>query len=1410
NSSRKRGKWKERLLGLDVSLLRIDQGSIGEHKHALNLELKIKSLSLFLALAAGSICDKMVKVNILASTRSDEQLVPIKARLSYGKSNLLLDLQKMQKNHIFCISVDILQNSNFFKEFIASQLLWNTLSQEAKSSIYSFQLDDQWFTLDDNLLCKALEIAPVDATHPFVSPPAVEVMGGSGSSGEGLGKRERWLQVVARKLGSEQWSFETWEGEDITFTKDPGHLFILRVMTFLSLISSSSLKPVKKKTTKPSPSKKASKGKVRKVRKGKSPLKLLNEYEEVQHEPEPQGKGKGIATDEQAVQSLLDLHKPKKKIRDTSSPANAEIDLEEKTTEIDKGHAGSDPCKTPESRPPPERVLIEEDQAGPNLRQSHVALAGPNPKPMHDVFVATVYVKVYESLKHTTKEHVHLENPLCSSGTLSSMKNLEDNFTFGDQFINDKPKEEDPGKTNAETKVESIVTFLFNPVIDLTPPKLVSSTVQEPVVCANFEKRYKIQDKTVQGLSTRVFMLELRDLPHKIDQTVNEVVKEAVQTALQAPLREHFSDLSEADIKEILYQRMFESSSYKSHLEHKAFYEALKVLVDHDNQEALYETLTTSRKRRRDDQDPPPPPIKDFDRSKKKKQDSDASASQQAQGQQSSAWKTSDTREAQVHKSLMDTNCILKELLRTLKPNSPAEEPKGSDDYTEVTYDKEQCLSDHYTTPITPLAYTPSIPFLATMEPLDTLLMGDMIISIIPERENECSMPIDPPLPCTNVLGDAIVDIDLLLGEHLDTLSTGDTEIEFNPIRDIEELERLLADDHVLVPRVFDEPLVGKTRVMKTPSFSSHHMPSPRPVAYSPKEVMISYDLVDLRACFQSSNHAVSGHLHVYIMGILNPDHIYVLFPLSHLEFFAFAFFIPKCGEILSDESKVHIEVLSVLWENRLPGLDGGGEYNNNDNLRLIKVCFILSVRMPDVVAFKKVEENSEVEIRLLALSHVDDVSILDDVHISDSEDTGNAHISNIKTRPDWLKHIGKKKLSKGDLEGPAFKVVRSFHQNSLHLQFQMEECHLLLTDQFDLMNPKGDKERRHALSISKMKASYYPDFGLKELVPSMWIKSERVYDICATYGITHWNLVIRHRVEDLQLGIKIYQTKLNLTQPSWDAFDFQFKEDYTIGHKPRAMIYRDRNNQKKMMRETKAWTRGGELKMTNEGVKISSGVAEYINTPSWNRPTFYNHDEDDDKDYTIAITPNFPITDSLSLGDEHLSTIPETESDELIKSSVENLVPNPSKSEDLSDIQSECDVPDYDDFTTFSNSLFDDDDNFSTCDDESLSDKDVSKEIYSNPLFDEEIISIKIDLHHFNTESDLIESWLNQDSSIISSPKIDSLLEDFFGELAHIDLILSGINEADFNPEKEIRLVEKLLYDNSSPRPLKKPYSEM
>ncbi|GJV24492.1 hypothetical protein Tco_1377187 [Tanacetum coccineum] len=92
----------------------------------------------------------------LAPTRSDDQILPFAAWVPIGKSNYVLDLQKKQKNLIFQISVDILQNTNFFRAFTASasvpaiyiQQFWNTLTYEAKTGAYSFQLDETRFVLD--------------------------------------------------------------------------------------------------------------------------------------------------------------------------------------------------------------------------------------------------------------------------------------------------------------------------------------------------------------------------------------------------------------------------------------------------------------------------------------------------------------------------------------------------------------------------------------------------------------------------------------------------------------------------------------------------------------------------------------------------------------------------------------------------------------------------------------------------------------------------------------------------------------------------------------------------------------------------------------------------------------------------------------------------------------------------------------------------------------------------------------------------------------------------------------------------------------------------------------------------------------------------------------------------------------
>nr|GEU87781.1 hypothetical protein [Tanacetum cinerariifolium] len=86
----------------------------------------------------------------------------------------------------------------------------------------------------------------------------------------------------------------------------------------------------------------------------------------------------------------------------------------------------------------------------------------------------------------------------------------------------------------------------------------------------------------------------------------------------------------------------------------------------------------------------------------------------------------------------------------------------------------------------------------------------------------------------------------------------------------------------------------------------------------------------------------------------------------------------------------------------------------------------------------------------------------------------------------------------------------------------------------------------------------------------------------------------------------------------------------------------------------------------------------------------------------------------------------------------------------------------------------------------------------------------MRIGQHHFNVESDLIGSLLNHDSSIIpSSLRIDSLLDEFAGELPLLKSIPPRIDETDYHPENEIRLSQRLLYDNSSPRPPEEFVSE-
>nr|GEZ13461.1 monodehydroascorbate reductase [Tanacetum cinerariifolium] len=176
-----------------------------------------------------------------------------------------------------------------------------------------------------------------------------------------------------------------------------------------------------------------------------------------------------------------------------------------------------------------------------------------------------------------------------------------------------------------------------------------------------------------------------------------------------------------------------------------------------------------------------------------------------------------------------------------------------------------------------------------------------------------------------------------------------------------------------------------------------------------------------------------------------------------------------------------------------------------------------------------------------------EDMAPDEQAHSSNNEDIGSAHIPKVNLRQDWWKPLEEERpatpepawsISSSDV--PALHLKSSvFHPDVIHLQYQMEECHKLLTDSVDdsilrhnvskplpLGGPPGQvtiqsdfffnkdleylrydsKGSRPTLSISKMKAAYYPDVGLEQMVPhQFWIKEECKYDIAAMYGISHW-----------------------------------------------------------------------------------------------------------------------------------------------------------------------------------------------------------------------------------------------------------------------------------------------------------------
>ncbi|GJW62820.1 hypothetical protein Tco_0112155 [Tanacetum coccineum] len=419
--------------------------------------------------------------------------------------------------------------------------------------------------------------------------------------------------------------------------------------------------------------------------------------------PEVPGKGKEKVGEEQAAQVLLHLQTPKKKSpaeqyifqrhtpvpsepagHEESSSLYAELGLSGSDTESDEempsvvrsgaqdeGQAGPDPGKLDEGQAGPNPDDVAESQplptpsvlAGPNLEHSDVEITDPSSQPqpehMDEGFIATAYPEVQENLKLTVDEQMIPEEPVSSTGTLSSLQHLTKDFSYGDQFIDDKPSEANYEKTTADTEAESMVSVtiqqdtsvippMTSPVIGPVPrpdspnvhwplPTTTTTTSatttttlplppqpqqgpSDPIIIKRMGELEElianlVEENQALKQGSRINKLETMDLPkmireqtmefidsQEIDQKINESVKEvvisSVKHAMRAPLRARFKDLPTSDMKEILLQRMLEENYDKGHADHRVAYEALQDSIHRDECEDFDPPLP-----------PPPPPL---------------------------------------------------------------------------------------------------------------------------------------------------------------------------------------------------------------------------------------------------------------------------------------------------------------------------------------------------------------------------------------------------------------------------------------------------------------------------------------------------------------------------------------------------------------------------------------------------------------------------------------------------------------------------------------------------------------------------------------------------------------------------------------------------------------------------------
>ncbi|GJU92093.1 hypothetical protein Tco_1304516 [Tanacetum coccineum] len=180
---------------------------------------------------------------------------------------------------------------------------------------------------------------------------------------------------------------------------------------------------------------------------------------------------------------------------------------------------------------------------------------------------------------------------------------------------------------------------------------------------------------------------------------------------------------------------------------------------------------------------------------------------------------------------------------------------------------------------------------------------------------------------------------------------------------------------------------------------------------------------------------------------------------------------------------------------------------------------------------------------------------------------------------------LKKDKITKADLEGTVFKLLKGSCRSSIELEYHLEQHYLAFSDQLDWTNPKEWKQGKEICCISNkdksckilgvVRLTIDNQFGygyLKEIV----VRRENLKEYSFKEGdfsklrlndIEDLSIVIQRRVEDVQLRVESYQKKLNITKPQTTCDGISVKESHTIFHKPKEIVYLNKSKQKRLMR---------------------------------------------------------------------------------------------------------------------------------------------------------------------------------------------------------------------------------------------------